>query len=69
MDFMIQQSLKLVESGKLPDPVIRAGIRSFKQKTPGTGRTLRPGTGGTALYGCAAYAEKQRDCHRDRQSQ
>ncbi len=40
MDFMIQQSLKLIESGKVPDSVIRAGIRSSKQKTSGTGRTL-----------------------------
>jgi hypothetical protein len=32
MDFMIQQSLKLVESGKLPDSVIRAGIRSLSKK-------------------------------------
>ena len=32
MDFMIQQSLKLVESGKLPDPVIRAGIRTLSKK-------------------------------------
>jgi hypothetical protein len=40
MDFMIQQSLKLVESGKLPDSVIRAGIRSLSKKRLAQGRTL-----------------------------
>ncbi len=40
MDFMIQKSLKLVESGKVPDSVIRAGIRSLKQKTLAQRRTL-----------------------------
>lgn len=32
MDFMIQKSLKLIESGKVPDPVIRAGIRTLSKK-------------------------------------
>ena len=32
MDFMIQQSLKLIESGKVPDPLIRAGIRTLSKK-------------------------------------
>ncbi|MBE9401862.1 class I SAM-dependent methyltransferase [Acinetobacter albensis] len=32
MDFMIQQSLKLVESGLLPDQAIRAAIRSLSKK-------------------------------------
>ncbi len=32
MDFMIQQSLKLVEKGKSPDAVIRAGIRTLSKK-------------------------------------
>lgn len=32
MDFMIQQTLKLVESGKVPDQVIRAAIRALSKK-------------------------------------
>lgn len=32
MDFMIQKSLKFIESGKVPDPVIRAGIRALSKK-------------------------------------
>ena len=32
MDFMIQKSLKLIESGKVPDSVIRAGIRTLSKK-------------------------------------
>lgn len=32
MDFMIQQSLKLIESGKVPDQAIRAAIRGLSKK-------------------------------------
>ncbi|WP_343581082.1 cyclopropane-fatty-acyl-phospholipid synthase family protein [Acinetobacter sp.] len=32
MDFIIQKSLKLVESGLVPDPAIRAAIRSLSKK-------------------------------------
>ena len=32
MDFMIQQSLKLIESGKIPDQAIRAAIRALSKK-------------------------------------
>ena len=32
MDFMIQHSLKLIESGKIPDQVIRTGIRALSKK-------------------------------------
>lgn len=32
MDFMIQQTLKLVESGKVPDQAIRAAIRGLSKK-------------------------------------
>ena len=31
MDFMTQTSLKLIESGKVPDQVIRAGIRGLSK--------------------------------------
>ncbi len=40
MDFMIQKTLELIENGKVPDPVIRAGIQIFKQKTFGTRRSV-----------------------------
>ena len=32
MDFMIQKTLELIEIGKVPDPVIRAGIRTLSKK-------------------------------------
>ena len=32
MDFMIQKTLELIENGKVPDPVIRAGIRTLSKK-------------------------------------
>ncbi len=32
MDFMIQKSLELIENGKVPDPVIRAGIKILSKK-------------------------------------
>ena len=32
MDFMIQKTLELIENGKVPDPVIRAGIKILSKK-------------------------------------
>lgn len=56
MEFIIQQSLKLVESGLVPDQAIRTAIRALSKKTFNSGRSLRPRASGTALYGCAHHA-------------
>jgi len=61
MDFMIKKTLELIENGKVPDSVIRAGIKILSKKRLAQEGRFNPPL--AALYGCADHAEKQRNCH------